>query len=44
MKEGMKEGMAQASRNNALKMKSDGMSSELIAKYTGLSIAEIEAL
>ena len=40
----MKEGMKQASRDNALRMKADGMSPELIAKYTGLSIAEIEAL
>ena len=44
MKEGKKQGMAQANRENARKMKSDGMSSELIAKYTGLTIAEIEAL
>ena len=44
MKEGMKEGKAQANRENACKMKSDGMSPELIAKYTGLTIAEIDAL
>ena len=30
--------------NMALKMKADEMSTELIAKYTGLSVQEIEAL
>ena len=30
--------------NTALKMKADGMSTELIAKYTSLSIEEIEKL
>ncbi len=30
--------------NTALKMKADGMSAELIAKYTSLSIDEIENL
>jgi len=30
--------------NTALKMKADGMSAELIAKYTSLSVDEIEKL
>ena len=34
---GMAQGMAQANRNNAMKMKADGMSADLIAKYTGLT-------
>ena len=37
-------GMAQANRNNAMKMKADGMPADLIAKYTGLTISEIETL
>ena len=44
MAQGKAEGMAQANRDNALKMKSDGMSTELIARYTGLSLEEIESL
>ena len=31
-------------RETALKMKDDGMSEDLIAKYTGLSLEEIEVL
>ena len=41
---GMAQGMAQANRNNAMKMKADGMPADLIAKYTGLTISEIETL
>ena len=44
MAQGMSQGMAKANRENALKMKNDGMPVELIAKYTGLSIEEIEAM
>ncbi len=48
MAQGMAEGMAQgkdkANRENASLMKADGMAVELIAKYTGLSIEEIEDL
>ena len=44
MKQGMAQGMVQANRENALKMKNDGMSILLIAKYTGLSPEEIELL
>jgi len=33
-----------ARRENALKMKADKMPVELIAKYTGLTAEEIEAL
>jgi len=42
--DGMAQGMAQANRNNAMKMKADGMPADLIAKYTGLTISEIETL
>lgn len=42
--EGMAEGANKANRENARKMKADGLSLELIAKYTSLSIEEIEAL
>jgi len=38
------EGKAEANVENARKMKADGMSEELIAKYTNLSIKEIETL
>ena len=44
MAQGLAQGMAQANRASALKMKSDGLPAEVIAKYTGLSIADIEAL
>ena len=43
-KQGMDQGMEQASRDNAMKMKADGMPTDLIAKYTGLSIDVIDAL
>ena len=42
--EGLAEGKAEANMENARKMKVDGMSAELIAKYTNLSIDEIENL
>ena len=42
--EGRAEGEVKANRDNARRMKDDGMSVELIAKYTGLSIEEIAAL
>ena len=42
--EGLAEGRAEAIKENARKMKADGMSVELIVKYTGLTAAEIEAL
>ena len=38
------EGKAEANMDNARKMKADGMSAELISKYTSLSIDEIEKL
>ena len=43
-KQGMAQGMAQANRENAAKMKADGMATELIVKYTGLTIEEIGTL
>ena len=42
--EGLAEGEAKANMDNARKMKADGMTAELIAKYTSLSIEEIEKL
>ena len=42
--EGLAEGKAKANMDNARKMKADGMPAELIAKYTSLSIEEIENL
>ena len=44
MAQGMEKGMALANRTNALKMKADDITTELIAKYTGLSLDEIESL
>ena len=38
------EGRNEAYRENARKMKADGMPAKLIAKYTGLSPEEIESL
>ena len=40
----MAQGMAQANRNNAMKMKADGMPADLIAKYTGLAVEDINSL
>ena len=42
--EGIEKGMDMANRDNARKMKSDGMSVELIARYTGLSVEEINQI
>ena len=42
--EGRTEGRAEAIRDNALKMKADGMPAELIAKYTGLDIETVNSL
>jgi len=44
MEKGMQQGMKKANRNNALRMKADGMPADLIAKYTGLSAEEIDKL
>ena len=41
---GMLEGVEIANRENARKMKADGMSVELIAKYTDLTAEEINDL
>ena len=41
--EGMLQGIEKANRDNAIKMKVDGMPTELIAKYTGLSVETITA-
>ena len=42
--EGRAEGINTANRENARRMKADGMAAELIAKYTGLSTEEIASL
>jgi predicted transposase/invertase (TIGR01784 family) len=42
--EGLTEGVAKANRDNARRMKADNMPVDLIAKYTGLTPGEIEAL
>ena len=42
--EGRKAGVAEANRSFATKLKSDGFSTEMIEKYTGLSAKEIESL
>lgn len=48
MIEGRAEGLAEGERNKALEsarsMKADGMAAELITKYTGLTIEEIEQI
>ena len=41
---GLAEGEAEANIETARKMKADGMSAEIIAKYTGLSKEEIEKI
>ena len=43
-KEGMEKGMEKGHIEDARRMKADNMAIELIAKYTGLTIEEIEAL
>lgn len=42
--EGRAEGIKETNRENARKMKADNMPAELIAKYTGLSIEQINSL
>ena len=42
--EGLAEGATRSRREVAVKMKSEGLAPEIIAKFTGLSIAEAEAL
>ena len=42
--EGLAQGIEQAKRENAFRMKADGMPAELIAKYTGLDTEVIKAL
>ena len=42
--EGRAEGIEETKRDNARRMKTDGMSAELIAKYTGLTIEQINSL
>lgn len=44
IKEGIKEGEKNAKLETAKKMKSDGLANEMISKYTGISISEIEKL
>ena len=44
MEKGMAEGEEKGKRDNARRMKADGMSAELIAKYTGLSAEVIAEL
>ena len=44
MEQGIERGIEQGNRNNAAKMKADGLSLDKIVKYTGLSMEEIEAL
>ena len=41
---GRAEGRAEEKKENARRMKEDGMSSELISKYTGLTADEVESL
>ena len=41
---GIEEGMEKARRENARRMKSDGMPAALIEKYTGLSADDINSL
>ena len=42
--EGEAKGIEENKRENALRMKADGMSAELIAKYTGLAIEAVNSL
>jgi predicted transposase/invertase (TIGR01784 family) len=41
---GRAEGRAEEKKENARRMKADGMTADLIAKYTGLTVDEIESL
>ena len=42
--EGRAEGIKEANRENARRMKTDGMPAELIAKYTGLTVEAVNSL
>jgi len=44
MAQGMAQGVEQNKRENAQRMKADGLPAELIAKYTGLSIEDVKSL
>ena len=44
LKKGLAQGEAKANRENARRMKADGMALDLISKYTNLTVQEIEAL
>ena len=44
MAQGIEQGIEQTKRENALRMKADGLPAELIAKYTGLDKETIETL
>jgi predicted transposase/invertase (TIGR01784 family) len=44
LKEGEEKGIEETKRENARRMKADGMATNLIAKYTGLTAEEIEGL
>ena len=44
MAEGLEKGIEKANRENARRMKADGMPTELIAKYTGLTAEQINSL
>ena len=44
LKKGLAQGEAKANRENARRMKADGLALDLISKYTNLTIQEIEAL
>ena len=44
MAKGLAKGRAEGHKEDARKMKADNMPTDLIAKYTGLTIEEIEAL
>ena len=42
--EGMEKGKDEANRENARRMKADGMPAEMIAKYTGLTTEAVNSL
>lgn len=44
LEEGRKQGLEQAKMELALQMKRDGVSQDMICKYTGLSAGEVDAL
>ena len=44
LEEGIERGLTKGKHSVALAMKNDGMPNDLIAKYTGLTIQEIEKL